>query len=188
MKIPSNTSDIRVIAFEEEIVRVAIGVGMHEDRPAWLSIAARAPDLLVVRLQAPRQGGVDDGTDVGLINSHSEGDRRNHDFDFAPQEFLLDPFSMFGIEARVICRSGNETTKFLGQGAGLLARWRVDDSWSMPGIEHQFTSEFSPLRRRNLDHLDGDIRSSKPMNKPLRLCEPQLFSRYRPERAGSPLR
>ena len=114
---PVQYCDIRVIAFEEEIVRVAIGVGMHEDRPAWFSVAARAPDLLVVRLQAPRQGRVDDGADIGLINSHSKGDRRDHDFDFAAQKFLLDPFSMFGIEARVIRRGGNETTKFLGQGA-----------------------------------------------------------------------
>jgi hypothetical protein len=75
-----------------------------------------------------------------------------NDFDFAAQKFFLDPFSMFGIEARVICRCGNETTKFLGQSAGLLSRSRVDDSWPMPGIEHQFTGEFSPLRRRNLDH------------------------------------
>src|SRR5476649_1229329 len=36
-------------------------------------------------------------------------------------------FSVFGIQARVIRRSGNETTKFLGQGARLLERWCVDD-------------------------------------------------------------
>ena len=93
---------------------------------------ARSPGS---RPQTPRQGRVDDGTDIGLINSHSKGDRRNHDLDFAAQELLLDPFSMFGIEARVICRCGNETTQFLGQGVCLLARWRVDDTRPTPGIE-----------------------------------------------------
>ena len=62
-------------------MRVAVGVGVHQDGAARLPVAARAPDLLVIRFQASRQRGVDHGADVGLIDAHAEGDGGDHHLD-----------------------------------------------------------------------------------------------------------
>ena len=148
---------------------------MHQDRPARIPVAARASDLLVIRLQAPRQRSVDDRADIGLIDSHAEGDGRDHDFDLAGQELFLDPFPMVGIEARVICRRRNPRSELRGQAVGLLPSWRVNNGGPVLVIEQQFTGEFTPLRWPDLDHFNRDIRSPEPVNEPFRLCEPQLF-------------
>jgi len=44
---------VGVVALEEVIVGVAVGVGVHQDGAGGLAVAARAPDLLVVGLQLP---------------------------------------------------------------------------------------------------------------------------------------
>jgi hypothetical protein len=43
--------DVRVIALEEEVVRVTIRIRMHEDRAARRFIAAGAADFLVIRFE-----------------------------------------------------------------------------------------------------------------------------------------
>jgi len=59
---------IRVVALKEEIVGVAIGVGVHQDRAARPTVAPGASDFLVISFHASRQGRVDHRADVGFID------------------------------------------------------------------------------------------------------------------------
>ena len=87
-------------------MRVAIRVGVHQDRAARPTVAPGAPDFLVVRFQAARQGGVNHGADIRLVDPHAERDRRHHHLNAAFQKFLLDSLAMHGIEPGVICSGG----------------------------------------------------------------------------------
>ena len=48
-------SHFRIITLEEKIVRVAVRIRMHQDRPARLAIASRASNFLVIRLHTAWQ-------------------------------------------------------------------------------------------------------------------------------------
>src|ERR1700758_2456340 len=50
-----------VIAFQKELMRAAVRIGMHQDGAAGQAIATGAADLLVVGLKARRKRGVDHG-------------------------------------------------------------------------------------------------------------------------------
>src|SRR5476649_2398526 len=74
-------------------------------------------------------------------------------------------FSVFGIQARVIRRSGNETTKFLGQGARLLARWCVDDRSEEHTSELQSHRDLHSFPTRRSSDLFG-VRHPGPRDTP----------------------
>ena len=128
---------VGIIALEEEIVGVAVGVGMHQQRAAGLAIAPGPPDFLVVTLNASRQCGVDDGADVGLVNPHAESDRGHDDFQLARQEILLHLLAALGVEPRVIGGSGVVGAKLLGYRFRLLARRRIDNRRAAAGVGQQ---------------------------------------------------
>jgi hypothetical protein len=90
--------ELRALLVREDLVeqagervagrRVAVGevlerrnvVGAREELTgAQLAVAAGAPDLLEVRLEALREVDVVDVADVGLVDAHAEGDRGNDD-------------------------------------------------------------------------------------------------------------
>jgi len=68
-----------IVALEEEVVHLAVGEGVEEEGAGRLTIASGAADLLVVLLDGAREGGVNDGADVGFVDAHAEGDRRDDD-------------------------------------------------------------------------------------------------------------
>ncbi len=105
-------SHIRIIALEKEFVGVAISVGVHQDRAAGRTVTPGAPDFLVVRFQAARQGGVDHGADVSLVDPHAKGDRRDHHLDPAFLEFLLNLLAAFSIDPSAICSGGKVGRNF----------------------------------------------------------------------------
>ena len=55
-------------------------------RAAGLAVASGAADLLVIRLDAAGQRGVDDGADIGLVDAHAERDRGDDHFELAGEE------------------------------------------------------------------------------------------------------
>ena len=71
----------------------------------------------------------------GLIDSHAKRNRRDHDFNPAGEEFLLDPLAILRLEPSVIRRRGKVPGKFRSQGIRLLSCRRVDDAWPAGGIE-----------------------------------------------------
>ena len=83
---------------------------MHEDGAAGLAVATGAADLLVVAFEAPRQRGVDDGADVGLVDAHAEGDGGDDDLELAGEELLLHALAALGVEARVVGAAGKSAS------------------------------------------------------------------------------
>ncbi len=69
----------RRVAEHEVLERRNVVRACEELADALGTVAAGAPDLLRVRLEALRQVVVVDVADVGLVDPHPEGDRRDHD-------------------------------------------------------------------------------------------------------------
>ena len=69
------------------------------------SVAARAPDLLIVGFDTARNVGVEDEADVGFIDPHSEGDGRHHDHARRILEFALVHRARLRGHTRVIWQS-----------------------------------------------------------------------------------
>ncbi len=85
-----------VVALEEEIVHLAVGVAVEQDGAGGVAVAAGAADLLVVGLDRGGQGVVDDGADVGLVDAHAEGDGGDDDLELAGEELGLDALARGG--------------------------------------------------------------------------------------------
>ncbi len=52
-------------------MHLAVGEGVQQDGAGGFAVASGAADLLVVSLDRARQGDVDDGADVGLVDAHA---------------------------------------------------------------------------------------------------------------------
>src|SRR5580704_16658252 len=89
--------DVVIVALEEEIVLIAVGVRVHKDRAAGFAVASRAADFLVISFNAAGQGSVDDGADIGFVDTHPEGDGGNDDLEFAIEKTVLDAAAAIGV-------------------------------------------------------------------------------------------
>ncbi len=123
-----------------------------EPRRRGQPVAAGTPRLLVVALDRFRQVDMGDEADVGLVDAHSERDRRDdHDAVFA-EEALLRAATHTGVEARVV-RHGvdavgdEERRKLLGGRAGE----RVDDA------RHRFARGIPPLAAHEVEQLPAHV-------------------------------
>ena len=88
------------------------------------AVAAGAADLLVIGFEAARQGGVDDGADVRLVDAHAEGDGGDHDLDAACEE--LAPARACGARhrgRRGRRRRGSGGSEFGGDGSWPARAW-----------------------------------------------------------------
>ena len=121
-----------VVALEEELVDLAVGVGVQQDGAAGLAVAAGAADLLVVGLDRGGQGDVEDGADVGLVDAHAEGDGGDDDLELAGLEVALDALADAGLEAGVV--GGGAASEHGGELLGGLARGGVDDGGAVLGL------------------------------------------------------
>src|SRR5439155_22104642 len=82
--------DAWIVALEEEVLGVALGVRVHQYRAAGSPVTPRASDFLVVRFQAARQSRVDHGADVSFVARHAKGNGRHHNLDPTLEELFLD--------------------------------------------------------------------------------------------------
>src|SRR5262249_44168941 len=64
--------DRRRARFDEKLLELDVAVVEKEDAARRLAVTAAAAGLLVVRLRAARQVGVDDEADVRLVDAHAE--------------------------------------------------------------------------------------------------------------------
>jgi hypothetical protein len=160
---------------EEELMGLAISIGVHQDGTAGSAVTPGASDLLVVSFQTAWKCGVDHGADVSLVDSHAKGNRRHDHLDLAPLKLLLDLPSAGGIDSGVIRSRREVGSKFHGQAFGLLARGCVDDCRSALGFLKKLAGEFGSLRRRGLDNLNCQVVAAKSVNEALRLRQAQLL-------------
>src|SRR5262249_46600215 len=66
-----------------------VAAAVEKQATGGQSIAAGASDFLIVTFQILGQVGVDDKTDIGLVDSHSESDRGYHQWGLVLNEALL---------------------------------------------------------------------------------------------------
>ena len=156
-------------------MRVAVGIGLHQDGAAGQPIAAGAPDFLVVGLHAAGQRSVNHRADVGLVDAHAEGDGRDHHRDAALQKLLLHVLATLGVETGVISRGGEMLAEAGGELGGLRASGCVDDGGPAVFVLQQLAGERGALRWRDLDHFDRQVVAPETVNEARHAGQPQLF-------------
>ena len=93
-----------------------------------LAVAARAPDLLVVRVERLRDLAVEHPADVGLVDPHAEGGRGDDHLQIRVHEPLLHGVALAGLHAGVVGGGGHAAlAQRSGELLGLPARRDVDD-------------------------------------------------------------
>ena len=105
-----------------------VGGGVEEDALGRQSVAACPSRLLLVGLEALGERGVEDEADVGAVDPHAEGDRRDDDVDRLAGERFLGAAPLGRVESGVVGLGedplgGEPGSKLLG----LLPRDAVDD-------------------------------------------------------------
>ena len=166
---------VRVVALEEEIVRVAIRVGVHQNRAARLAVAPGSPNLLVVRLQAARQGGMDHGADIGFVDAHPKGDGRRNHLHLARHKSLPRPLAMLGVQARMIGRGGEALAELRRDALGLLAGGGIHNARAARLVQQQLERQRGPFRRRHFHHFNGDVGAAESVDEARRPVEAQLL-------------
>ena len=84
-----------------------VSVGVHQKGPAWLAVAPRTADFLVVAFERTGQASMNNGPNVGLVDSHAESDGCDHNFKFTGLESGLHTFARRCVKAGVIRRGGH---------------------------------------------------------------------------------
>ena len=79
----------------------------------WQAVAAGAPDLLVVALDAFGQVVMHHEAHIGLVDAHPEGDRRHDDLDIIPDEGFLVAAALIILQPGMV---GADGIAFAGEG------------------------------------------------------------------------
>ena len=96
----------RRVAEGEVLERRDVVRARQELARARLTVAAGAPDLLRVRLEALREVEVVDVADVGLVDAHPEGDRGDDDVPVGARPPVLHGHAVLGAHAGVVGTGG----------------------------------------------------------------------------------
>ncbi len=102
---------------------------VETDAGCRLAVAAGPADLLPVGFQRRRRIGVDDEAHIGLVDTHAEGDGRDHDPRLAGEKGFQPLLAHCGRKAGMVGGGGKA---FLGQVGGqffgAVARAAIDDT------------------------------------------------------------
>src|ERR1039457_5673533 len=122
-----------------------ISIGLHENGATRISIAPGAPDLLVIAFYAARQRGVNHGSNIRLIYTHSKCNGCHHDIELSFHEFFLYPPPHFGVESGMVAGNFELARPFFRQIFGLLASRSVHNRGPVSGV-----AQYLPCERRTL--------------------------------------
>ena len=92
---------------DEPLVRKSILVRVQEDAARRPAVATRAAGFLIVRLQRPRHGVVQDEPHIRLVDAHAEGIGRDDGVHGAAHEAILHVTPMFVVEPCMIWKRGH---------------------------------------------------------------------------------
>jgi len=113
---------------DEMAVDHGVAAAVKQQAISPQAIPPSTANLLVIALQVFGEVGVNDEPDVGLVDSHAECNRRNHQRRFVVEEALLIPTTSIVFQAGVVGQRGPAARVEGGaQFIGLLARAAVDD-------------------------------------------------------------
>src|SRR5258708_11074332 len=123
-------------ALDEELVREPVLERVQEKNVRGLSVASRAPGLLIVALERPRHGVVNDDSDVRLVDTHTEGVRRHDDAHLFAHERVLDLVTSRVIQTGVIHGDGDaRALQRLSDALPVAPRGRIDDRHARPALQ-----------------------------------------------------
>jgi hypothetical protein len=105
---------------------MTVSIRVHEDGATLPSVAPSAANLLVIPFQTARQGGVNQGSNIRLIDPHSERYGCHHDVKLARHEFFLHASSPLGIQPGMVAGYSKLACKIFRQAVRLLARRCLD--------------------------------------------------------------
>ena len=142
-----------------------------------------ATGLLAVLLDALGQARVDDEADVRSVDPHPEGDGGHHHVEALPEESLLDPRALRGVEAGVVGHGSNARARELpGELLGVLAADAVDDA-RLVGVAadnlHDLLEEVEPG-----DDSVGEVRPVEVAHDPHGILQPELLLDVAPDPGG----
>ena len=149
---------------------------MEEDRPRGEPVPPRAPDLLVVPLDARRQAGVEDGPHVGLVDPHPEGDRRDHHVDPPLQEPALRLVPRLRRHPRVVRHGLQAPRQLVRERFRIAPGRRVDDRGAPRAVGEDLPDDPPPAARRRLGHLDRQVRPPEAVDEAGRFRHPELLA------------
>ena len=155
----------RVIPIEKEVMGVTVSIRVHQNGATCFPVAPSAADLLVIPFQTAWQGGVNHGSDIRLIDSHTERRGCHHDVQFARHEFFLHLPPALGIQSGMVYGYGKLASPLYRQSVRLLARRRVHDGWAVFIFEQDLPSDLRPLRRQSFYKFDADVFAAKTMDE-----------------------
>ena len=167
----------RVVALEEELVQLTVGIAVEEDGARGQAVAAGAADLLVEGLDGGGQRGVDDGAHIGLVDAHAEGDGGDDDGELAGLECGLHLLPDAGLKTGVVGGGGvpaEGVVEFGGELLRCLARGRVDDGRAAGGVCEECGGELMAARLGHLDDFNGEVGAAEAMDKERRVGELEL--------------
>src|ERR1700731_472974 len=164
----------RVIPTEEEVMGMTVSIRVHQNGATRFSVAPSAADLLVIPFQTAWQGGVNHGSDIRLIDPHTERRGCHHDVQLARHEFFLHLPPSLGIQSGMVYGYGKLACPLFRQSVSLLARRGVHDGWAVFVFEQDLPSELRPLRRQSFYKLDADVFAAKNMDEVCGLSQAQL--------------
>ena len=114
----------------------------EQEALAWESVTTGAAGFLIIALDVFWEIVMDDVADVGLVDSHAEGDGRRDDAHFVAKEEFLVARALGGSEAGVIGeRLDSVLAQFFGDAFGGFPAETVDD----PAFVAAFANKFEDL-------------------------------------------
>ena len=119
----------RVLVLDELPAHPDVGKPVEHVRLGRRPVASRAANLLIVRLDASRQVGMEDIAHIRLVDAHPERDGGDHDHARLGHELVLVRLALRGVHPRMVGQrphpGGCEQRRRL---LGLLPRKAVDDA------------------------------------------------------------
>jgi hypothetical protein len=115
---------------------------------------------------------VDDGADVGFVDTHAEGDGGDDDFELAGEEVALDALAGGWVEASVVGSGG--ATEDGGELFGGLARGCIDDGGAVGLLFEELGGELVAAGLGEFDDLDGEVVSAEAVDEAFRIVELEL--------------
>ncbi len=125
---------VRVVALEEEGVRLLVSEVVHQHRARGLAITTGATDLLIVGLHTAGQAEVQNSANVGFVDAHAECDRGHHDVELPGEELRLHSLTHLCRQACVIGLRAKRRAQHLCRGLCGAAGGRVHDGRQATGL------------------------------------------------------
>src|SRR4051794_6551477 len=167
---PGDRLASRRVAEREVLERRHVVAAREQLADRIRTVAARATDLLRVRLEPLRQVVVVDVAHVGLVDAHAERDRRDDDVAIRGSPPFLHLDTSLGAHARVVrARAGQE----IGDALRRALQRDVDDRRAGRTLAQPVDEQPIAIRRANRPREQRQVRPVEPGHDRVALLDPE---------------